>query len=47
MFIIGIVTCGSFTSLSILSVQMLVEHNGFGFEFIESSISSMFGYGVW
>jgi Na+/pantothenate symporter len=37
MFVIRIVRRGSFTSLSISLVQMLVELNGFDFESIESS----------
>jgi hypothetical protein len=47
VFVTRIVGHGSFTSLSTLSVQMLVEHDGFDFEFIESSIFYVFGYGVW
>ncbi len=44
MFIIGIVGHGS---LSILLVQMLIEHNGFDFESIESFNFFVFGYGIW
>jgi hypothetical protein len=28
-------------------IQMLIKHNGFDFESIESSILSVFGYGIW
>jgi len=38
MFVIGILGSGSSISLFILSIQMLVERNGFDFESIESSI---------
>ncbi len=37
----------SFISLFISLVQMLVKCNGFDFESIESSISFVFGYGIW
>jgi hypothetical protein len=47
MFVIGIIGCESFTSLSMSSFQMLTRCNhGFDFEYIESFISSIFGYGV-
>jgi len=35
-FVTIIVGCGSFTSLFISSIQMLIECNGFDFESIES-----------
>jgi len=47
MFVIGIIGCGSFISLFILSIQMLVKCNGFDFEYIKLSIFSIFGYGIW
>jgi hypothetical protein len=47
VFITIIIGCESFTSLSISSIQMLDKHNGFDFESIESSISYIFGYGIW
>jgi len=47
MFITGIIGHGSFASLSVSLIQMLIEHNGFDFESIESSIFFMFGYGIW
>ncbi len=37
MFVTRIVGPGLITSLSISLIQMLVEHNGFNFESIESS----------
>jgi len=46
MFVIRIVKHGPFISLSILLIQMLFECNGFDFEFVESSIFSIFGYGI-
>ncbi len=45
-FFIGIVGHGSFTSLSILYVQMLIERNGFDFESIELSIYFVLRYGI-
>jgi hypothetical protein len=49
MFVTKIVGHGSFISLSILLIQMLVKMNRFDFEFesIESIISFIFGYGIW
>jgi hypothetical protein len=47
VFMTWIVGGGSFISLSISLVQMLVEHNGFDYKCIESSISSIFKYGIW
>jgi hypothetical protein len=47
MFVIGIIGCESFISFPILSIQMLVKCNGFDFEYIKSSIFSIFGYGIW
>jgi hypothetical protein len=47
MFVIRIVGRGSFTSLYILLIEMLIEHNGFNFEYIESSMFFVFGYGIW
>jgi hypothetical protein len=44
MFVIRIVGCGSFTSLFISLIQMLVKCNGFDFESIKSSIFSIFEY---
>ncbi len=37
MFVTAIVRCGSFILVSILSIQILVEHIGFDFESIELS----------
>jgi hypothetical protein len=47
MFVTKIIGHGSFTLLSISLVQMLIEHNGFDFDSIESSIFYIFGYGIW
>jgi hypothetical protein len=47
VFVTQIVGRGSFTSLCISSIQMLVEHNGFDFKSIESTIFHIFGYGIW
>ncbi len=47
VFVIDIIGHESFTSLFISSIQMLIECNGFDFESIESSISFVFGYGIW
>jgi len=37
MFVTKIVRCGSFILVSILPIQMLIEHIGFDFESIELS----------
>jgi hypothetical protein len=47
MFVTRIIRHGSFIALFILLVQMLVKCNGFDFEYIESSIFSIFRYGIW
>ncbi len=41
MLVTGVVRHESFISLYVLLVQMLVEHNGFDFEYIKSSISKL------
>ncbi len=47
MFVTEIVGCGSFTPLSTLLIQMIVECNGFDFESIESSNFLIYVYGIW
>ncbi len=37
----------SFTSLLMSSFQMLTRCNGFDFEYIESFIFFIFGFGIW
>jgi hypothetical protein len=46
MFIIGIARCESLTSLSMSSFQMLAGCNGFHFDYIESFIFSIIGFGI-